>query len=482
MADTAFADGLSEPERMMTTWPNRKDLLPALLLLTTLTCTAGPSAHDTLRHFERALERGEAGERDLARGLLDPVLISPHITADLRARAYYARGLFHYLDGYWVSAGQDYRRALEFDSDLAPALSALAWLHLHALGVSWHPQRAISLYERAAAAGYDEAQFNLGLLLSQGRIAEPDPARALKWFEAAAAQGHVEAMAQAGQLLLRNRPEGSYPSAVERARSHLESAADRGHLRAQLELGMLLSQAAEAGVEAGAAARWLQTAAAQGSAAAQSRLGYLYLHGNGVPKDADRARQWFGEAARQGDSSAQTHLGWMFDRGIGGLADPERAFTWYRRAAQRDHPTAQFNLALLYQSGRGVHADDHQARRWFERAAATGSESARGALAWLLATAGDPSVRDPERAIELARQAVAEAPSASWLDTLAAALATSGRFDDAIVVQQQALAVLEEEAPAGEANPTADRRSAFFARLARYRARQPWLDETAGNP
>lgn len=446
-----------------------------LVLVLAVLWTAGATA-DPARHLERALERGEAGERSLARGLLEPVLISPHISAEVRAKAYYARGLFHYLDGHWVSAGQDYRRALEFDPDLAPASSALAWLHLHALGVGWHPERAIALYERAARAGHGEAQFNLGLLLSQGRVAEPDPARALQWFEAAAAQGHVEAMAQAGQLLLRNRPDGSYAAAAGQARTHLEGAAARGHLRAQLELGILLSRNPEP--DGNAAAYWLEKAAAQGSAAAQSRLGYLYLHGQSVTRDADLARQWFGEAARQGDLSAQAHLGWVFDRGIGGQADPKRAFTWYRRAAQRDHSTAQFNLALLYQSGRGVQADAHQARYWFERAAATGSESARGALAWLLATADDPSVRDPERAIELARQAVADAPSASWLDTLAAALATSGRFDDAIIVQQQALAVLEAESPPGEASPAAHRRSAYLGRLARYQARQPWLDDS----
>lgn len=472
---------------MMTTGRSHKALLPALLLpalllITAVVCPAEGAVHDPWRELERALERGEAGERALARRLLEPVLISPRISTDIRARAYYARGLFHYLDGHWVSAGQDYQRALEFDPDLAPALSALAWLHLHARGVSWHPNRAISLYERAAGAGYIEAQFNLGLLLSQGRIAEPDPARALHWFEAAAAQGHTEAMAQAGQLLLRNRPEGSYASAVHRARTHLQRAAARGHLRAQLELGILLSQSSDPEGDGSGAAQWLEQAAAQGSSAAQSRLGYLHLHGRGVPKNATLARQWFGEAARQGDPSAQAHLGWMFDQGIGGQSDPERAFVWYRRAAQRDHPTAQLNLAMLYQSGRGVRADAHQARYWFERAAATGSESARGALAWLLATADDPSARDPERAIALARQAVAEGPSASWLDTLAAALATSGRFDDAIIVQQQALAALAAESPAGEASPTAGRRSAFLGRLARYQARQHWLDDPAGRP
>lgn len=454
-------------------------LLSGSLLIAAVLAAPASARQDPLRLFERALTSAEVGQRSLARRMLDPVVISPRIDASLRARAYYARGLFHYLDGHWVSASQDYRRALEFDPELGAALGALAWLHLHGLGVPRHPARALSLYHQAAAQGDAQAQFNLGLLLTQGRIVEPDPERALQAFEAAASQGHVEAMVQAGQLL-RSGPGGKRTDAFEAAHEHFRRAADSGHLRAKLELGLLLSSSQHPQRDAAAAAGWLEAAAAHGSAAAQTRLGYMHLHGDGVERDPALARQWFGEAARQGDRSAQVHLGWLHDRGIGGSADPERAYRWYRRAAERDDPTAQLNLALLYRFGRGVDADVHRARHWFERAAETGSESARGELAWLLATAEDPKVRDPDRAIELAREAVASSPSASWLDTLAAALATSGRFEDAIAVQQQALAILAEESPA-EALLEGPRRSAYLGRLAHYRAGRPWLEAIDGS-
>ncbi len=449
--------------------------LTIAVALLALAFTGPAGAHDPVREFGRALEHAHAGELSLARALLEPVLISPRIDPGTRARAYHTRGVLHYLEGHWVSASQDYRRALEFDADLATAHSALAWLHLHGLGVRKDTGRALELYERAANNGHGEAQYNLGLLLTQGRVTEADPARALGFFEAAAGQGHMEAMVQAGQLLLRNRPEGSFEDARQRARGHLTPAAEAGHLRAQLELGILLSsdQADEKDLEQAVA--WLGRAAAQGSASAQSRLGYLHLQGKGVTRDAEQARMWFAEAARQGDAAAQAHLGWLYERGIGGSADATRAFTWYRRAALRNHPTAQLNLALLYQSGRGTTADAREARHWFEQAADSGNASARSALAWLLATARDPSVRDPDRAIELARRAVAEAPSASWFDTLAAALATSGRFEDAVSVQQQALATLEEES--GNSRVLAARRSAFLGRLAEYQAGRPWHGE-----
>lgn len=456
----------------------RKGLVAGMLALAI--AGAAPSwAHDPVRDLERALRHAQAGERSLARAHLDPVLISPRIDRSTRARAYHTRGILHYLDGHWVSASQDYRRALEFDSDLAMAQSALAWLHLHGLGVRRDPQRALELYERAARNGHTEAQFNLGLLLTQGKVADPDPERALQWFEAAAGQGHVEAMVQAGQLLLRNPREEPVDAARMRARILLGAAAEQGHLRAQLELGILLSSGPHAVQDPAAAHRWLEAAAADGSASAQSRLGYLYLHGIGVEQDPAEARIRFAEAARQGDASAQAHLGWMHERGLGGAVDHARAFTWYRRAAQRGHATAQLNLALLYQAGRGVPADDREARHWFEQAADAGNASARSALAWLLATASDPGVRDPDRAIELARKAVAEAPSASWFDTLAAALATSGRFEDAVNAQQQALEVLEAEAANGR--NTEARRSEFLGRLARYQAGRPWHDRADGD-
>jgi tetratricopeptide (TPR) repeat protein len=64
-------------------------------------------------------------------------------------------------------------------------------------------------------------------------------------------------------------------------------------------------------------------------------------------------------------------------------------------------------------------------------------------MAWLLATAPDISVRDANKAIEIAQQAckLTEYKDAAILDTLAAAFAASGRFNDAITTAQQAVRI-----------------------------------------
>jgi spermidine synthase len=66
-------------------------------------------------------------------------------------------------------------------------------------------------------------------------------------------------------------------------------------------------------------------------------------------------------------------------------------------------------------------------------------------LAWLLATAPDPKLRNGTRALGLAEEAVAaaEKPLAAYLDTLAAALAEVGRFPEAVRRAEEALVLAE---------------------------------------
>jgi tetratricopeptide (TPR) repeat protein len=68
-------------------------------------------------------------------------------------------------------------------------------------------------------------------------------------------------------------------------------------------------------------------------------------------------------------------------------------------------------------------------------------------LAWLLATHPQPEKRDPPRAVELARRAcqLTESKDPTALDTLAAALAANGAFQEAADVQRQALDLAAEE-------------------------------------
>ncbi|MBW1806682.1 MAG: tetratricopeptide repeat protein [Deltaproteobacteria bacterium] len=62
-------------------------------------------------------------------------------------------------------------------------------------------------------------------------------------------------------------------------------------------------------------------------------------------------------------------------------------------------------------------------------------------LAWILATTPDSSLRDGPKAVEYARRSLQIGYIGAWLDTLAAALAESGEFDEAISVEEKAYAM-----------------------------------------
>jgi Flp pilus assembly protein TadD len=59
-------------------------------------------------------------------------------------------------------------------------------------------------------------------------------------------------------------------------------------------------------------------------------------------------------------------------------------------------------------------------------------------LAWLLATADDPAVRDGEKALAYAKEAVKRGDSPAWLDTLATAYAECGDFPRAVATAEEA--------------------------------------------
>ncbi len=92
-------------------------------------------------------------------------------------------------------------------------------------------------------------------------------------------------------------------------------------------------------------------------------------------------------------------------------------------------------------------------------------------LAWLLATHPDATWRNGPKAVTLAQKACERSGyrSADSLDTLAAALAETGRFDEAAAMVEKAVALTNPIAPAGLID-------AMKSRLEAYRARQPFRD------
>ena len=94
--------------------------------------------------------------------------------------------------------------------------------------------KARQWYEKAAAQGYAEAQYNLGVMYNNGKGVRQDYVKARKWYEKAAAQGVAEAQFNLGILYYNGR--GVRQDYVK-ARQWYEKAAAQGYAPAQFNLG-----------------------------------------------------------------------------------------------------------------------------------------------------------------------------------------------------------------------------------------------------
>lgn len=91
-------------------------------------------------------------------------------------------------------------------------------------------------------------------------------------------------------------------------------------------------------------------------------------------------------------------------------------------------------------------------------------------LAWLLATCPDDEYRDGARAIELAEKALNIVEDCTQLDTLAAAYAEAGRFEDAVTTQERAIKLLKIE---GSPENVIKR---YVERLNFWKKNRPWRE------
>ena len=66
--------------------------------------------------------------------------------------------------------------------------------------------------------------------------------------------------------------------------------------------------------------------------------------------------------------------------------------------------------------------------------------------AWLLATSPDAAIRDGERAVSLMEELLSEGRrEPAWVDTLAAAYAEAGMFNEAVETQEEALSMFDPD-------------------------------------
>ena len=108
-----------------------------------------------------------------------------------------------------------------------------------------------------------------------------------------------------------------------------------------------------------------------------------------------------------------------------------------------ENPDLYLRLGEFYYNNK----DFEGARQAWEKVIELNPESASGhnSLAWLYATSEDKSVRNPVRALELAKRAAALETSPLILDTLAESYFVNGRYENAIEAEKRALSLAKND-------------------------------------
>lgn len=212
-----------------------------------------------------------------------------------------------------------------------------------------------------------------------------------------------------------------------------------------------------------------QAAAEAGDPQSQLLYGLLISGLPQIRKPRAEALPWFLKAAQAGSPLAQFQTGNSMLLGWGCQCEEDKAAVWLRKAAEADQPDAQVTLAGIALRGDPTEEDIERARTWLERAAVSNNPDGKLYLASLLAAAPSARARDPQRSLELTKSILRDYDDDPTIfEIRAAAWAAMGQFDEAI--EQQSTALKMARRLSWDAAPQA-------ARLARYKAGQPWFGD-----
>jgi len=303
----------------------------------------------------------------------------------------------------------------------------------------------VTALKQLADQGKAEAQFELGVRLLGGEGIKKNEPEAVDWLRKAADQFHPGAMNAMGTLT----EEGVGGIAKDEKKAF----------------------------------EWYQKSAKYGFPLAQQNLAECYDNGKGVDKDPKEATKWLLTAARQDFAPAEAAYAWKLEHGTGTDKNTREAATWYLKAAKQGLISAQTHLAYLYYTGSGVPLDYRRAEAWYRFAAKSEDPWAHNDLAWFLSTCPDERFHDPDTAVAFARSAVDKLNDKRYevIDTLAAALARSGKFGDAVQMEMKAMmAFASDKTPPGLEDKAEDRaklEKELTERLSLYKKQQPYKEK-----
>lgn len=166
-------------------------------------------------------------------------------------------------------------------------------------GKSQNYAEAAKWYRKAAEQGDQLAQYNLGIMYSQGQGVTTDINQAATWYLKSAQNGYSAAQYNLGSICYANKD-------FTEALKWFHKAADQGEVSAMYNLGIMYADGEGVKQNTKESIKWLQKAAESGHVNAQYNLGTTYLEGApGQKRDLKQARIWMMRAAAQGDEDAK---------------------------------------------------------------------------------------------------------------------------------------------------------------------------------
>lgn len=247
--------------------------------------------------------------------------------------------------------------------------------------------------EEAAQAGDAQSQFEYS-----NKIQQTKPGEARDFLVLAASKGVVEAQYKLGLLItdgemgfVQDRPKGFF---------WLEKAAMAGHASAKNRVAYAYAKGIGTRADAAKALRWTDIDSDRLDPEVAEVVGQALLSGTGVTKDETRGRKLLEYAAKHGSAESIVSL-IRYDQSL----DPKgnnfaELLPRWKRAAELGHAEACATWGYYLYNGIGLPADKPTAVRFLEKAAAKEDEYAIQCLYW---AHNDPKYkdRDPRKAFAL---------------------------------------------------------------------------------
>ncbi len=188
---------------------------------------------------------------------------------------------------------------------------------------------ALGLFEAAAARGYAEGLYNVGLMYRDGSAELPrDFERALEYFHKAAKQPpYIKVLL--GPFVHPNR----------------------GVAQSENCIGVFCRDGLAGNQDTGHAFKWFLRSAQHGCPSGMNNLGLALQNGKGCARNLESARSWFTKSAELGLAEAQLNLAELLVNGLGGPIDVETAAELLKNAADQGLPGALNKLQALMRSG-----------------------------------------------------------------------------------------------------------------------------------